>query len=685
MPNLLTRQHLEKVSPEGWLYLVVDNKDYRIKVADLLKLVTKEAIGLGKAENTSDAEKPISNAVREALLKKVSPQDLDKAVASLVGRPEFEAKLEDLTARIQALIDRKPDTPAPAPTPEPALPSIELKDVVAEITKFWTRQTSEGGDFRRVDNSVTTLKTQGEALGKQIQELEVTVANIPRVTDAAKQADLAALGDRVNALAKSIREPENLEALKQKVEGLNGLPPRVEAVETKLADLEPKVRDVGTKVTDLEPKLNDVETKFTNLEPKVREVETKLTGLDSWQTFKTEHDRVAEKAQTALDKANSIKLEAATGGIPSPDVFLTWVRSLQYTKESSAAFGAIAWHDTPATYYNEKPYYKIDPYFASMAVYYGLESSSSFMRDVARNWLNWWMKNQDLETGSTLIHYTDGESIAKELDGANPVVPANSEDATDSNIAMFILALERYVSYFGTGGLYAGWNTVLNRAYDKLNNPALRDTDNTTWAKTGYRVKYLMDNVEVYAALVAATSLFALKGDVIRKQSASEWEGLMQTTLLNDWYDKDTKRWHHTKNEDGNFVADNPASPYPDGLAQVWPSLFGLHGDLRDAVTITPTNWYEEGINTHTHAVDAQIALHVATFGNLAEPRKWLTSVAIARQNDSSFTWPFTCADAAVTSVVAKLVNSAEMIATDRRMTALRNMIEDLRLPPIGG
>lgn len=73
--NLLTRTLATAAADDMQLYVVYNGHDYRILLSTLLALVTKVKLGLGNVDNTSDADKPVSNAVQTELDKKLNASD----------------------------------------------------------------------------------------------------------------------------------------------------------------------------------------------------------------------------------------------------------------------------------------------------------------------------------------------------------------------------------------------------------------------------------------------------------------------------------------------------------------------------------------------------------------------------------------------------------------------------------
>ena len=87
--TLLTRPITNAKDPLGWMWIVSENKDYRLSLGTLLSFVTAASIGLGEVDNTRDQDKPISTATQAALNLKAdlnivaTKQQLDALAAEL--------------------------------------------------------------------------------------------------------------------------------------------------------------------------------------------------------------------------------------------------------------------------------------------------------------------------------------------------------------------------------------------------------------------------------------------------------------------------------------------------------------------------------------------------------------------------------------------------------------------------
>lgn len=111
MPNLLTRTPLTAPQELAELYVVWDRKDYRMTLATLLSLVTKEKLGLGNVENTADADKIVSNATQIELAKKADAISVPTKAAfdALVGQLQDFVSIDTLNTAVDAIVVRLND------------------------------------------------------------------------------------------------------------------------------------------------------------------------------------------------------------------------------------------------------------------------------------------------------------------------------------------------------------------------------------------------------------------------------------------------------------------------------------------------------------------------------------------------------------------------------------------------
>ncbi len=114
MSNLLSLTPLTTVQETAEVYVVYDNKDYRMSLATLVSLVTKSRLGLGRVDNTSDLEKPISQQVTAALASKANSDAvptleaftaLSTSIQNVVSQDQLNTAITEISQLLQSKLD----------------------------------------------------------------------------------------------------------------------------------------------------------------------------------------------------------------------------------------------------------------------------------------------------------------------------------------------------------------------------------------------------------------------------------------------------------------------------------------------------------------------------------------------------------------------------------------------------
>ena len=94
---------------------------------------------------------------------------------------------------------------------------------------------------------------------------------------------------------------------------------------------------------------------------------------------------------------NFINLSKGVGAVSSlldqttptfESTYIDWLKEQQITDKGQASFGAIKWQPSAYTYSDGVG--RIEPHFASMAVYFLLGFTARDLKEYAANWLNYW-------------------------------------------------------------------------------------------------------------------------------------------------------------------------------------------------------------------------------------------------------------------------------------------------------
>lgn len=150
----------------------------------------------------------------------------------------------------------------------------------------------------------------------------------------------------------------------------------------------------------------------------------------------------------------------------------------------------------------------VNPYFSDFAALALLDNAEKYAENV-KSYIDWHIGH--LNTSKTDYNGIDGtiyDYIITVENGA--IIKEESKgtyDSTDSYAATFLMVLEKYYSKTGDCELIIRYGDEIQRIYNAMLKTFNRGL---TYAKTDYKVKYLMDNCEVYAGLIAANNLFQL-------------------------------------------------------------------------------------------------------------------------------------------------------------------------------
>lgn len=202
----------------------------------------------------------------------------------------------------------------------------------------------------------------------------------------------------------------------------------------------------------------------------------------------------------------------------------------------------------------------VAPYFADH-VALALLAGHNYKKnadDLARvgRWIEWRLKRQ--EKGGFWYDYA----------GTKAKYSSNNKvDAHDSSAALFMLLLGRYQRVGGeiTDEMIAAAKASL-RCIENVT-----DADGLTWAKPDYKVKYLMDNIEVYAGLKAGEAFFSKAQDALASKDCGRRAAAIGKLLPGYYSAKEKSRFAWALHPNGTFDG-GMEKLYPHGLAQ----LFGV-------------------------------------------------------------------------------------------------------------
>ena len=246
--------------------------------------------------------------------------------------------------------------------------------------------------------------------------------------------------------------------------------------------------------------------------------------------------------------------------------------------------------------------FTMNPYFADFAALALLGAGESYYENV-RRYMDWHFAH--LNTAETDYNGVDGtiydytvtlsygkvvsEKININADGKK------SYDSTDSYAATFLCVVAKY--YEKTGDL--AYLMANSQDLRRLLNP-IRQTMHTglTFAKPDYRIKYLMDNCEVYEGLVAAEKLYTALGLTELCAEATELKQQVYDTIEEHmWMEEEGYYEVALGVNNDSAYAFTWTNFYPCATAQLFPIYCGLL-EPTDARSIHLYNKFNEYFST---------------------------------------------------------------------------------------
>jgi len=184
-------------------------------------------------------------------------------------------------------------------------------------------------------------------------------------------------------------------------------------------------------------------------------------------------------------------------------------------------------------------------------------------------WLSWYQAHMD--ANGFVADYT--------ISNGTPVSTGNM-DSTDSYAGTFLLALRSaYVTSKDLTRL-GTFRKGISSAVKAIE--ATQNADGLTWAKPTWLVKYLMDQGETYAGLLAAADLANTLKDTTTSSRASSDAARMRKGVTALW-NAATASYDWAVQTDGSHVANDWSLLYSDALEQAWAVAFGLVDSPRQA------------------------------------------------------------------------------------------------------
>ncbi len=252
-----------------------------------------------------------------------------------------------------------------------------------------------------------------------------------------------------------------------------------------------------------------------------------------------------------------------------------WLASLQLPN------GAI-----PMTY-SPNGELRMNPYFADFAALALLDAAERYASDV-KEYMDWHFAHLNTAEedfnglDGTIYDYVitmkNGEIVSEEVSDPED---ADSYDTTDSYAATFLSVVYKYFLKTGDSGYLVDNAEDLERIADVIFSNL---QNGLTYAKPNHRVKYLMDNCEVYDGAVAAAGIFeqiVLQGESGYADMRDDCRELVSTVKENI----NSQLWNYIGGYYSPGIAAYVGVPtkifswdlyYPQATSQLFPIIFGV-------------------------------------------------------------------------------------------------------------
>src|SRR5262245_3858399 len=252
-----------------------------------------------------------------------------------------------------------------------------------------------------------------------------------------------------------------------------------------------------------------------------------------------------------------------------------WIAGLQYDNPALSSFGAITIHHTPAFIDAAGfAYFDVVPYYANQAITGLLGTNVSGKLAVAQNWIRWYLAHLNPDGSVSNYWYrADGSGERTCLVPGNYFL-CDFADAADTTAATFLGMVWAYSEAGGDAAFLKA-----NRAsFEKIGGLvlSLQQKDGLTWASDSVRLKFLMNNSEVYWGL---RSMASLEHKLFSNQQAGVYNDAAERVrqgIDKSLYDQKARLYRVARYEFGATLDADLDQWYEGTVSLQWPTLFGV-------------------------------------------------------------------------------------------------------------
>jgi len=199
-------------------------------------------------------------------------------------------------------------------------------------------------------------------------------------------------------------------------------------------------------------------------------------------------------------------------------------------------------------------------------------------------------------------------------------------DSVDSYAALFLVAMKKYVQVYNDYSYPRLHNESIILVSSVLINETVMN-DGLTYAKPSYKIKYLMDNCEVYQGLLAASWLFSyVLGDHGKSIYFSQLANIVSSKIETLMYDTSKSLYKYYT----GATSINLSVFYPEATAQLFPISLDLisntssrAGHLFVQFKLFHSDWNDLTTERFPWAWNV---LAAAKLGSVTDAMKWFNS-----------------------------------------------------------
>lgn len=280
----------------------------------------------------------------------------------------------------------------------------------------------------------------------------------------------------------------------------------------------------------------------------------------------------------------------------------------------------------------------INPYFANLALW-GLVDNLEYDL-VIKKWAIWYInhlnKPDNLGISGTIYDY--------KITGPNQLTPTKDYDSSDSYAATFLTLMRRYYDTTHDEEFLLGIEPEICLISEAIY--ATRDPeDGLTFAKKNYKIKYLMDNLEVWVGLKDwAYLLDNLYNKPEQAEKVYKDADLIKQSLQKMWQGK---YFSFAKDEKSVLFITDTSTFYPDMTAQLMAIAFDLATEEQTSIIWSDFSsrfpkWTQLGhLDSFPWSLMAYTAAKVGDWDNAV---KYLNSVELT-YGSMNYPYPWYCAE----------------------------------------